>query len=247
MLCQRVQSEHSAAKGGWYHFYDSAGGYRPPALTKKVPPRPLDKADLIMKVNRSTTTMAQFISFSESLKVSPESLIGIGAAWSPAHRAWSFPMYDGAGNIVGIRLRSIEGFKWAVPGSRQGVFVPIQSVKHNHIAFLPEGPTDTAAALSLGFYAIGRPTCNFDSSVMKDTLRRLGIYQVVIVEDNDKPDRLGNRPGNVGAIKLKRELGVNSVFWKPPSPIKDLRAFVAAGGTAQMIQTEIDKKVWSKK
>lgn len=248
MLCQRVQSTHPATKGGWYHFYDEGGGYRPPVVSRKAPPRPLENAAVIMQVNRSITTMAQFNSLGESLGVEPSSIIALGAAWSPAHKAWAFPMYDGAGNIVGIRLRSISGFKWAIPGSRQGVFVPMPAVKHNRVVFLPEGPTDTAAALSLGFYAVGRPTCNFDSSIMRDTLKRLGIFNVVIVEDNDEPVKAtGKRPGREGAEKLKRELGLMSVFWKPPAPLKDLRAFVKAGGTAQMIQTEIDKKVWSKK
>lgn len=248
MLCQRVQSEHPHVKGGWYHFYDSASSYRPPELKPKEAPRPLENAADWIKKWRMNTSRPMFYAHAESLGVLAESLIAIGACWAQEHRAWAFPMYDGAGNIVGIRLRSTNGFKWAVPGSRQGVFVPNPSVHPRPVAFLPEGPTDTAAALSIGLYAIGRPTCNFDSSVVRDTLRRIGIYTAVIVEDNDKPIAgTGKRPGSEGARKLKSELGISSVIWKPSNPHKDLRAFVSAGGTAEMIMSQVNQKVWSKK
>jgi hypothetical protein len=65
-------------------------------------------------------------------------------------------MCDGYGEVVGIRLRNERG-KFAVRGSRQGVFVA--GVPAQKTLFVCEGPTDTAAAVDLGLFAVGRPNC----------------------------------------------------------------------------------------
>ena len=153
-------------------------------------------------------------------------------------------MKNGAGNIVGIRLRKADGFKWAVTGSRQGIFIPNSDPQK--IAYLPEGPTDTAAMLTMGLFAIGRPSCNSGNEYIKEALKRLHISRVVVVADNDEIKAGNRRPGLEGAIKLKRFLGLPSVIWMPPSPIKDVREFLGKGGTKQMIESEIKNKVWSR-
>ena len=38
--------------------------------------------------------------------------------------AWTFPMCDSSGGIIGIRLRTTTGFKFSVAGSRQSLFMP---------------------------------------------------------------------------------------------------------------------------
>jgi hypothetical protein len=52
------------------------------------------------------------------LGVSAGSLSRLGAAWFAGGPAWSFPMRNGAGEIIGIRLRSEDGSKYAVTGSQ---------------------------------------------------------------------------------------------------------------------------------
>lgn len=188
------------------------------------------------------------------LGVSQSSVVLIGAAWSAVHKAWAFPMRDGDGKVVGIRLRESSGNKYAVTGSQSGIFMhdcfPAKSDK-KLAAYLPEGPTDTMALISLGFFAIGRPSCNSGGEYIKHALKRLGIHRAVIVADNDelktRPDGTTWRPGIDGARKLKRELDIASCIWMPPAPFKDLREFYRNGGTREMIESEINKKIWSKK
>ena len=246
MLCQRVESSKPHAKGGWFHFYENAPS-RPLFIPKARPaPAQIDAGRVMSQLisNRHISELA------ELLGVSQASLTRLGAAWSAKDKAWAFPMSDGDGNRIGIRLRNDDAQKWTVTGSRQGVFLPNIAEEHGiKVAYLPEGPTDTAALLTMGLFAIGRPTCNSGNEIVLATLKRLGIYKAVIIADNDELKQLGPRegyPGIDGAAKLKKELRLASVIWMPPSPLKDVRAFLQKGGTAQIIESEIKNKIWSK-
>ena len=247
MLCQRVESTHPASKGGWYHFYDN--NVKPVYVPKaKAPPRQIDAHSMLFNW-RKTTGELDIKSLAGNLGGHFAALVSMGVAYSARYGAWAFPMFDGDGSMIGIRLRNDEGFKWAVTGSRQGIFLPSPLVKVQPIAFLPEGPTDTAAGLSLGLYTIGRPTCMSGNDQVKAALKRLGIHRAVIVSDNDELKQLGpreGRPGIEGAAKIKKELGISSIIWIPPAPIKDLREFLNKGGTKELIESSIKNKVWSK-
>ncbi len=193
--------------------------------------------------------MVQFFLLSTSLGVRIEAIIAMGAAWAKEYRAWAFPMRNEFGATIGIRLRNDKGFKWAVEGSRQGIFLPEPSVKLQPCAYLPEGPTDTAALLSLGLFAIGRPTCNAGNDLIKRAMERLKIFKAVVVADNDEMKRLGSkegRPGIDGALKLKKDLRLPSVIWIPPSPVKDVREFYRKGGSRELIESDVKNKIWSK-
>ena len=246
MKCMRVESQHACASGGWFHFYGD--GYKPAPMRPEVA-RPSIDAERLMKqwADRTSTRQKQDEAF--ALGVKPESLIILGAAWAEEYKAWAYPMRDGDGNTVGIRLRNNRGFKWAVRGSRQGIFMPIATVGLMDVAYLPEGPTSTAALLSLGLYSIGRPSCNAGNDIVKSALKRLGIYLVVIVSDNDTLKDFGGkqaRPGYEGARKLQRELGIKSTIWMPPSPLKDARDYLRKGGTKELIESDLRNRIWTK-
>jgi len=142
-------------------------------------------------------------------------------------------MRDGYGNIIGIRLRSDTGAKWAVAGSHQGIFLPNRPAERT--AVVCEGPTDTAAALSLGLWAVGRASCSAGLSDVPKVFKRLRIRRAVIISDNDIP-------GLNGAAMLGRHLGIP--YCTLVLPTKDLRKFVLAGGTAQMLENLINDTVW---
>lgn len=250
MLCQRVASEHPHDKGGWYHFYGEPNPEYVPREPRKAPPKRID-ADTVMRRLRRETQPFHFNVLAQKLGVTNESLYCLGAAWHAELNAWAFPMYDTEGEIVGIRLRNKAGFKWTVTGSLTGVFMSIYEPDNVEYALLPEGPTDTAAAISMGYFALGRPTCTGGNDIIKATLRRLGIYKAVIVADNDEMKKLGpkeGRPGNEGAQKLKAELGLKSVIFTPPSPLKDIRELAGRGleRGRLIIEASIKNKIWSK-
>ncbi len=256
--CYRVESEHADPNGGWYHFYDAKQMARPRIAYKpaEASPAPLIPFLAIMKEWRAATTHNQFELLAGQLGVRKEACVAVGAAWAlgvnkfgQPLKAWAFPMKDGSGKVCGIRLRNETGFKWAVDGSRQGVFLPEPYVRLRDTAFIVEGPTDLAAMLTMGLFAIGRPTCSSGNDIICETIKRLKFKRAVVVGDNDEmkgQEGKRYRPGIRGAVALKKDLKVPSVIWIVPSPCKDSREYLQAGGNAALIESDIRGKVWSK-
>jgi phage/plasmid primase-like uncharacterized protein len=173
----------------------------------------------------------------QSLGVDADCLRAIGCAWS-ANNAFAFPMKDAGGNVIGIRLRNEQGEKWAVKGSRSGLFVPSEySWLADGNLYLVEGPTDLAAAMTIGLRSIGRPACLGQENLILAYLQRNQIARLVIVTDNDEP-------GLRGAEKLQAMLSILSCIWVPPA--KDMREFVNYGGTYTTVQSCLKDMTWTK-
>lgn len=240
VLCMRVKSGKPSNDGGFYHFYDD----KKPKPQYFTPPRKVKEidAELMHEKFYLSASVQMITEFGHSLGVFSDSMIQLMVGYSIYDHAWAFPMRDDQNKIIGIRLRNDKGEKWAVTGSRQGLFIP--QIKPQKVVYLSEGPTSTAALLTMGLYAIGRPSCNSGGELVRDTLKRLGIRRAVVVADNDSIKSHGSRPGIEGAKKLKKEIGVPSVIWMPSSPLKDARDFLKAGGTKEMIESDISQKIW---
>lgn len=175
----------------------------------------------------------------DDLGVTVESLVALEFQANGNPRTWGVPMKDGYGNYIGIRLRNEWGKKWAVTGSQAGIFIP--NVPFQNRMFIVEGPTDTAAAISLGLFAIGRPSCSGGVDHIQHLLQchRVGreiVRQVVIVSDNDDP-------GIRGAQDLQRWLPVPSCILILPT--KDLREAVKSGIDKSTIDSMIEQLVWT--
>jgi hypothetical protein len=231
--CMRVESARYMRNGGWLHrLSDPLPTYAPP----KPPIRTQPKSFAALWAGwRQETAPTKIEAFASKLGVTPQSLDDLGAAWAWRHSAWAFPMLDGAGTTIGIRLRSENGRKWSVSGSHQGLFTPMLWVDMPREALICEGPTDTAAGLSLGFLAIGRPSCLGCEAMLPAVFRRIGVSRVVIVSDNDGP-------GKAGALKLASSLRVPWKIIVPPC--KDLRAWVISGASRQLVETVINQQIW---
>jgi hypothetical protein len=232
--CMRVESPHPVKSGGWLHLEKKPQFVPPPQKQQPVIPE-INAAKLISEWAKETP--AQWLeSFAASLGVSAHSLAALNAAYAKQHRAWAFPMSNGHGQAVGIRLRSNDGRKWAVRGSKQGIFIP--NIEPQRRLFVCEGPTDTAAALSMGLFAVGRPSCQGGNHDVLTLCVEKGIREVVIVSDNDEP-------GLNGARKLASELPTKTITYTPPA--KDLREFYRSGGARIIIESELKNFLWFKK
>jgi len=158
----------------------------------------------------------------KELGVSVESLSRLQVGWSEQHRSYTCPRRDADGKTCGIRLRCIDGSKWAMKGSRQGLFLPRHSPL-GHTLVVCEGPTDTAALLMLCFDAVGRPSCTGGVELLIELLLRHQPHDVAIVADADTP-------GQHGARDLASRLvgyvpgGVRVVT--PPVGVKDAREWM---------------------
>ncbi len=169
----------------------------------------------------------------QDLGVSVESLQALHCQANGLPRTWGFPMSDGYGNFIGIRLRNEWGKKWAVLGSQAGIFIP--EIRPQKRMFVVEGPTDTAAGLTIGFYTVGRPSCSGGVPHIVDHVKRGRVQEVIIVSDNDEP-------GIRGAQDLQRWLPVPSCVLLLPT--KDLREFIKFGDKST-IDSMIEQLVWT--
>jgi hypothetical protein len=170
----------------------------------------------------------------KDLGVSEDSLHDIGCRWTSEYRAFAFPMVNGYGEAVGIRLRATDGRKWAVTGSRQGIFLSSREAPKR--AYVTEGPTDLAAALTMGLWAVGRPHCAGGIEDIKLTFKRHSVMEAVILSDNDAPGRLG-------ATMLRNHLKIPTALLV--LPCKDIREMLCRGGTAEDVENLVSNLTWS--
>lgn len=183
----------------------------------------------------SDSQMSHLSHFANTLNVSPESLRSLGCAWAPTYQAWAFPMSNGCGKIVGIRLRREDGLKFAVKGSHDGLFVPVFMEPITRL-FITEGPTDCAAADSMNLDAIGRANALSNACIDQcvEFVARNKPREVVVVADNDEV-------GKVGARKLRQALTAKSrqlLF-----PTKDFREFLRVCGSQSVLDVLLRNQI----
>ena len=154
------------------------------------------------------------------------SFTALDVRYNAAKEAMIFPMRDAEGRISGLRYRHITtGRKWSEKGSKDGLFYSAPALHApcpNGLLYITEGPTDTAAALSLGVEAVGRSSCTSGTQLLIDFIRARRVRSVRIVADNDAP-------GWDGARRLSATLPVPSRIILPPPGLKDLRAWYRSG------------------
>jgi hypothetical protein len=247
--CMREPSQHPAKDGGWYHFLEQSGK----AVKVRIAQQNQREQNVLSAINWESLWLSfvggsneSILQFGIRLGVTFNSLCALQCLWSTENKSWAFPMRDGKNEMVGIRLRNEEGKKWAIKGSRQGLFIP-QRIEAKSPCLITEGPTDCAAALTLGYFAIGRANCHNGAGELRIALKRLKVSRIVIVADNDsKHKRTGEEwePGIEGAQRLAKELKMPHVIWVTPT--KDLREFVKMGGTKQLADSMINNLIWKK-
>ena len=237
--CMRVKSDRPVRNGGWLH---RIAGTPPPPVPREYVPRPPrrpppDWVALLRRLRRDTRA-ADVERLAAGLGVSPGSLLRLGVAWAAPHRAWAFPMCNGRHETVGVRLRADDGRKWAVAGSRNGLFFPV-GLQGTGSLLVCEGPTDTAAMLNLGYDAIGRPSCTGAVEMVIQAVRTLRRRDVVVVADADGP-------GIDGADRMARALTEAGRRPRVIRPLrgKDARAWVQAGATRAVVDTAVQNALY---
>jgi|TARA_R100000084_G_C4585592_1_gene115880 DNA primase len=112
----------------------------------------------------------------------------LGLGWSAKAGAYTFPMKNHEGQVVGVRLRYPDGKKLSAKGSKAGLFMA-DKVDTDGVLLVAEGPTDTAALMTTGHQVVGRPSCNGGTNFVYQMIS--WRTSLVIVADNDKPGKEG--------------------------------------------------------
>lgn len=222
--CMRVESDR-VSNGGWVHRLGSevAG-----VTVMRPVPVVMPRADLGELAQRWALDLgpSRLEPFADTLGIAIEGLVSLGIGWTGS--AWSFPMRNVERRVVGIRLRAPDGSKFAVRGSKDGCFVPA-SRSQGPLLF-PEGATDAAALLGLGFDVAGRPSC---TGALRHCMQFGRGRDCVVVADDDAPGRRGAE--QLAASLLPIAVSVKLVV----PPAKDVRDWIRAGATRQDVEAWI--------
>lgn len=186
------------------------------------------------------------------LRIPAEGLLRLGARMLPPMsiphpmrhdsrcQHWVFPSRDETGRIIG----TIQRFVWkhdgkdkfstksTTPGVNYDPQTDWSTVK---LLAIPEGGSDTAALLSAGIDAIGRPSNTGGGDILAAMmpLIRPDCRVVVMAENDEHTNSRGQTvwPGKEGAEKIARRLadvlGRTVYIWYPNDSSKDCRDYLA--------------------
>lgn len=241
VLCGHVPSSKRVGnKGaGWLHILDGRAPVAVPT-PKPVPTKTVTR-DWPRFAAECVAALPDQCPLAQELGVSEWTMGALMLGWSEEHGAYTFPMRDGDGTIIGIRTRYRNGEKRAIRGSQNGLFIP--RGEPNGELWICEGPTDCAALLTVGFYAIGRPsnTAGHDQLV-RYCQRHPKCRDVVILADRDaKPvtEQATMMAARELAASLKK-LGKRVKMIRPRRGIKDVREWINRGANAKTLRAVVD-------
>ena len=269
-ICMRTQSDKPNTNGGWIHVLKripppSRRVYVAPPVRKRL----FDAERAMAGFREEFEQYGDKDIFDSAIEIGEE--LGIAGATvdrllvgrSRFYNAWAFPMRDGLGKIVGIRLRGYgSSDKWSVAGSRDGLFydptltaeVSVSGGVKGREIVICEGASDCAAAYAIGLPCVGRSSCMTGGDDLLVLLKRLMVSRVTIIADNDSykprivrspsgaPMRVNWRPGLEGAEALAKKLKRTYRIVAPPK--KDLRDWVRQGCTRETFYKVADMKKW---
>jgi hypothetical protein len=254
-ICPRLPSNKQIGDAGFLHRLTN--DFHPSMVPTFQKPVSIDATGIARRYQDGMGEK-EYTSLAEALGVSQESLMGlsVGKADQYLEGTYSFPMRDASDNIIGVRLRNADGHKWAIYGSRSGLFYG--SLEHGETIYVCEGPTDTAALMDMGLCGIGKPSCNGGNEILVEIIKKLRPPLVVVIADVDpksgKCDFCEQQfcqhchPGQHGAATTAKAISAVGISVKIIEPInaKDLRQWRRNGLTKAAFQAVVNNTFfWS--
>jgi hypothetical protein len=224
-ICQRVESEHKKGGAGWRHTLDGQT-FSPPKNVIKTVTKP-HNAEAIQKIYCNLDFRDSALRpLADKLNVTMDSLRNLGVGKS-CSTTWDFPMFNDRLEIIGLKRRNLDGKKWCATGSKLGIYVPKFFNRFCRCIIL-EGESDTAAMLSKGYNAIGRPNTTAGLQYIIELTRS---QEIVILADNDEPKKRPDGtiffPGQESAYALRKRLESRACV--VICPMKDARLWINSG------------------
>ena len=259
VVCARVESEvpFGNSGAGWVHRLNGGvAGMSPQRTVQPAKPAagpPPDFTDLHQRCRKSLTPKL-FDALSEDLNITRGALSSIQVGWHSDLLVYTFPMKDVSGRVIGMRLRARNGRKWAISGSRNGLFVPFtlpQTGKDGRVSriYVVEGPTDLAILIEIGLWGVGRPDNQSGRDMIVSLINKINPRDVVIIHDTDAPGSPAEELTKRGAQSLSEVLRVQGrrVYIIQPIREKDLRDWVNNRGiTKETIESIVSSRAMAR-
>ncbi|QEF97683.1 Zinc-binding domain of primase-helicase [Stieleria maiorica] len=174
----------------------------------------------------------------EQLTVSQHALQRLRVGVTADGNGSTWPMRNEHEQVIGVRISGLpwtqkRNCKWSRRGSQSGIFIARPTTGPGSTRGIPEtlyvteGASDTAAAITLGWWAIGRASCSASTFFVDRYIHRHQPQRLAIVADNDEAGRSGaKRLAKSLCQTLPRSLSHVDVI-APPAPANDLRVWAA--------------------
>ncbi len=251
-ICMRVEAVRQARNGGWVHLLTD----EPLRRRDRFPPPPVQRSQQhkLFSVARYYEALckqwggwdvAEMCGW--NIGVDWGAVERMAPVWDDSEGAFAWPMRNAEGEVVGLRLRGWKGGNWSIRGGSEGLFLPVKAEYPDGELVVCEGPTDTAAALSLGLPAVGRASCVGGVDLLRRYCNRHRISMITVVADKDELKKRPNgsewRPGREGAQALGKAL---KRMWRMVTPpCKDMRDWYHQGCTPELFATVASAQPWS--
>lgn len=254
-LCMRVESSRPSRgkAGGWLHKTGEPSGHK--RLDRQSEPKHISEqsAAKLLRTWKRDTNRRNVEQLAVDLGVKAWSLESLGVVWCDGRSCWAFPMKDIRGKPIGIRFRTSQR-KVSVGGSKSGLFFS-DGLCARETVWLTEGPTDTAALMSIGAKCVvGRSSLTSCWDDVRAILAKFKAKRAILVTDDETTEeKLEAKergeivgpvsPGRVESRRLAKTLSLPCKFVLVPG-CKDIREYVKSGGTMKGIIAMLEHQKW---
>jgi hypothetical protein len=227
----------------------------------KKKPKAVPGIDWPAYLNANPANAREVNLLAKRLGVNPDALRRLQLGYLPETENeaehWLFPERDGEGRVIGLLRRYGNGKKRRMAGGRCGlIYEPSNSLSETimsmNVLLAVEGPSDVAAALTMGLPAVGRPNNMGGAELLASLIRQKvtdGVvddaFDVVVLGENDlktSGEAKGMWPGRDGAVHvatlLSQSTGRRIAWCMPPEGVKDFREWLWQGGNLNVKDKE---------
>ena len=233
-ICVRVVegSVKVAGQAGYLHIL-KPGDFKPKPVVKKRPAT--INWNTLQECYTATFNRFPTHRLTNPFPVSVKAISNMQAGWDG--EAYTFPVRNANDEIIGITRRWPEGTKGMVKGSQVGIYIPRirwLTLGQDWTLFICEGASDTATAIGMDLFAIGRVSCQTGRDHIIKFCVKKKPTQIVIVADNDSAGITGAKILGVDISHGYKLFTAPCPIIKvitPPTDVKDLREWRQNGLT----------------
>jgi len=218
-----------AAGMGFFHNHDFSDIVVPDTVVREV--KPIPSWDRVIRMSL-TAPRRHLRTLSRLLGGTPANLIDCEIGFLTHKQiedlgttcnhygCWTFPMKNAQGKVIGVRLRTPDGFKYALKGSRNGLFY--STLSPTQPVLIVDGASDAYKGHLHHLNIIGRPSSTTGNELLLELfkdLRPLYVDQLLDADDNENREHARST-----ANELLANLYHGSIFYPPRG--KDLREWL---------------------